>query len=224
MNVTRCNGAFYGEHSLYTKPLRIYLRQMVSFLDEHRREVIILHFASFSRLDHKEKRSLLTVLYQFFGARLCRANGVSQLTLTELWRFNKQVVVLFPDSDIDQLKNHIFGGLVWSDKVVRVSRPIKQFSEDLLLYLHCIYDEQRTYNTLNVIHACVTPDMKAVFCGDYQHQSLREMVHSDVNLVLSDWLTEHQNLNIVCVDFVGCHDITGTIIQLNDRKKAESVV
>ena len=224
MNVTKFNGAFYGEHSLYTKPLRHYLRQMVNFLDQHRREIVILHFASFSQLDHKEKRSLLTVLYQFFGARLCRAAGISQLTLTELWRNNKQIVLIFPDSDIEHLKNHIFGGLVWSDKIIRSSQPVKQFTEDLLLYLHCIYDEQRMYDSLHVLTACITPNLKAVFCGEHQYNSLRDMVTIDVNAALSDWLADHHNLNIVCIDFVGCHNITGTIIQLNDRKKAESVV
>lgn len=224
MNVSRCHGAFYGEHSLYTKPLRNYLRQMVTFLDVHRREVIILHFTSFTYLELKEKRSLLTVLYQFFGSRICRASQVSSLTLSELWKNGKQIVLMFPDVEIEHLRNHIFCGLVWSDKIATVSRPVKRSSQDLLLYLTCTYDDERSEDMLHIIHACITPDLKKVFCGEYHYRSLKEFVLSEVNCQLADWLSEHPRLNIVCFDFVGCHEVAGAIIELNEHKKVESVV
>ncbi len=44
LHVTKYRGALYGEHGLFTKPLKQYLKHMVIFLEEHPKEVLILHF------------------------------------------------------------------------------------------------------------------------------------------------------------------------------------
>ncbi len=44
---------------------------------------------------------------------------------------------------MDALSNHIFAGVIFSNKVVRSSLPRKQHVVDLLNYLDAVYDEER---------------------------------------------------------------------------------
>jgi len=44
MRVTKLIGQLYGEHGLYSRPLKAYLRDIRRFVEEHSSEVVILHF------------------------------------------------------------------------------------------------------------------------------------------------------------------------------------
>ena len=44
LHVTKYKGSLYGEHGLFTKHLKHYLKQMVAFCEEHPKEILILHF------------------------------------------------------------------------------------------------------------------------------------------------------------------------------------
>jgi len=44
MRVTKLSGQLYGEHGLYARPLKAYLRDVRRFVEEHTSEVVILHF------------------------------------------------------------------------------------------------------------------------------------------------------------------------------------
>ena len=44
MRVTKLSGQLHGEHGLYSRPLRAYLRDVRRFVEEHTSEVVILHF------------------------------------------------------------------------------------------------------------------------------------------------------------------------------------
>ncbi len=223
LRVTKYRGALFGEHGLFTKQLKKYLREMDAFLKEHKKEIIVIHFQSFEGLDHKDKRALVTGLFQIFGARLCRVTKVQRLTLKDLWESRKQVMVVFPDSHMEELRNHIFIGLIWSSKNLRMSLPKKQKAMDLVRYLDCIYDEERREDTLHVIHAALSPDLRMVF-GDYKYKSMRDLTLTETCPALKQWLLGKRELNIVVIDYVGIYDLTGAIIALNELKKAETVV
>ena len=53
------------------------------------------------------------------------------------------IIAILPDCDMDALSNHIFAGVIFSNKVVRSSLPRKQHVVDLLNYLDAVYDEER---------------------------------------------------------------------------------
>lgn len=223
IHITKYRGTFHGEHGLYTRSLKHYLRKVEEFIQTHPREVIILHFQKFINLTPKDKRSLVTLLFQFFGAKLCRVMDIENLTLEELWGSRKQIIAIFPDADMAALSNHIFAGLIWSNKMMRVSLPRKPTTEELLTYLESIYDEHREPNHFHVLQAVVSPDMNMVF-GDYDHKSMRSLTLHEVSPYLKVWIPGKYKLNIVAVDFVGIYDITGEIIRLNVEKKAETIV
>lgn len=44
MRVTKLAGQLYGEHGLYSRPLKVYLRDVRRFVEEHTSEIVILHF------------------------------------------------------------------------------------------------------------------------------------------------------------------------------------
>jgi len=44
MRVTKLGGQLFGEHGLYSRPLKAYLRDIRRFVEEHISEVVILHF------------------------------------------------------------------------------------------------------------------------------------------------------------------------------------
>ena len=223
IQITRYRGTFYGEHGLYTRSLKHYLRHVDEFIQQHPKEVIILHFQKFVNLSPKDKRSLVTLLFQFYGAKLCRVMDTANLTLEELWGSKKQIIAIFPDADMPALSNHIFAGLIWSNKVIRSSLPRKQTTSELVTYLESVYDEQREPEEFHVLQAVVSPDMNMVF-GDYAHKSMRSLTLCETSPYLKVWLPGKANLNIVTVDFVGIYDLTGEIIRLNEDKKAVTVV
>lgn len=44
MRITKYSNELHGEHGLYTRPLKAYLRDIRRFVEEHPSEVVILHF------------------------------------------------------------------------------------------------------------------------------------------------------------------------------------
>jgi len=52
MRVTKLVGQLYGEHGLYSRPLKVYLRDIRRFVEEHTSEVVILHFQVSRQSDH----------------------------------------------------------------------------------------------------------------------------------------------------------------------------
>ena len=185
--------------------------------------IMYLVFQTFENLTHKDKRTLVTMLFQQFGAKLCRVCSVAQLTLELLWQARKQVIAILPDADMDALSNHIFAGVIFSDKIVRASLPRKQHVIDLINYLDCVYDEVRSEDFLHITQAVVSPDMNMVF-GEFHYISMQEMTLGETTVALKDWIGDKEELNIVSVDYVGSHDFIGDIIRLNLQKRAETVV
>ena len=184
---------------------------------------VLCPLQTFENLTHKDKRSLVTMMFQQFGAKLCRVCSVAQLTLELLWQTRKQVIAILPDTDIDALSNHIFAGVIFSDKIIRSSLPRKQRVVDLMNYLDCVYDEFRPENFLHITQAVISPDMNMVF-GEFCYTSMQEMSLSETTIALKDWIGDKDDLNIVSVDYVGSHDFIGDIIRLNVQKRAETVV
>jgi len=52
MRVTKLVGQLHGEHGLYSRPLKVYLRDIRRFVEEHTSEVVILHFQVSRQSDH----------------------------------------------------------------------------------------------------------------------------------------------------------------------------
>ena len=223
IRVTKYNNNLYGEHGLYTRQIRKYLREVRLFVEEQPTEVVVLHFQMADEfLDRADKRRLVTQLFQVFGSKMACASGgdVSMLpSLRQLWNDKKHVIVFFPCSDMDLIQNHIFGGLVWSDECVRMVLPKKQTVDELIDYLDETYaassgSKDRRSGALHVTKAVLSPDMSMVF-GKFEYKSMRELAARETCSAVCRWLEGKQGLNVVAVDFVGVGGVIDAILQLN---------
>ena len=69
VRVTKHRSALYAEHGLYSKQLTKYLKEVKCFLDSHLKEVVILHFQALNPDRQRDKRRLVTCMFQNFGAK-----------------------------------------------------------------------------------------------------------------------------------------------------------
>ena len=223
IRITKYRSAFYGEHGLYTRQFKKYLKDMKAYMDEHPTEVIILHFHQLDQLERGDKRRLVTVLFQVFGAKMSRATDLQNVTLKSLWDAKKQVMVFFPSADMPVIRNHIFAGLIWSDDHLHMTLPKKQTVPDMVEYLEGIYpdivdskNKKKNSDKMYVTKAVLSPDMTMVF-GEFQYKSMRELMLAETLGAISTWLQGKTQLNVVAVDFVGAENLVRNILLLNGK-------
>lgn len=221
VKVCTYRSAFYGEHGLYSRCLARYMREMRTFLDAHPQEVAILHFQRLSQLEKSEKRRLVTSLFQIFGAKMAKSVVLACTSLADMRRHRKQVIVIFNHADLDDLANHIFAGLIWSDQLVDGTLATSRSVSELIPHLDATYSGEmasRDHGRLHVTRAVLCPDMSMVF-GEFQHRSMHDLTSRETTPALARWLQCRPLLNVVTVDFAGMADIVGIIIRLNHAKK-----
>ena len=156
--------------------------------------------------------------------------SVSSLpSLKQMWSGGKQIIIFFPSADIELICNHIFGGLVWSDDLVRLTAsPKTQTVVDLITSLNTVVPGPSGGNTrptqsltslnktLNVIKAVLSPDMSMVF-GRFEYRSMRELVMYETSAAVSQWLDGKESgcVNVVVIDFIGIGDVVGKAMKIN---------
>lgn len=127
---------------------------------------------------------------------------------------------------MDVIRNHIFGGLVWSDEVIRiVVSPKTQTVAELTSMLSTALAssaagssaQDRHGKPLNVVKAVLSPDMSMVF-GRYEYRSMRELVTYEASAAVARWVDRKVGLNVVAVDFVGVGDTVRQLLQLNTSR------
>jgi len=132
-------------------------------------------------------------------------------------------MIFFPSSDVEVIRNHIFGGLVWSDDVIRVVASLKtQTVAELTSVLGAALASSGAASSsrdcrgkpLNVVKAVLSPDMSMVF-GRYEYRSMRELVTYEASPAVARWVGRKVGLNVVAMDFVGVGDTVRQLLQLN---------
>jgi len=146
-------------------------------------------------------------------------------SLKQLRCSEKQVMIFFPSSDMEVIRNHIFGGLVWSDEIIRiVASPKTQTIAELASMLDAALASSRAPlsrdcpgKPLHVVKAVLSPDMSMVF-GRYEYRSMRELVTHEASPAVARWVKRKVGLNVVAVDFVGVGDAVSQLLQLNANR------
>ena len=136
-------------------------------------------------------------------------------------------MIFFPSSDVEVIRNHIFGGLVWSDEVIRiVASPKTQTVAELTSVLGAALASSSATssssrdcrrNPLHVVKAVLSPDMSMVF-GRYEYRSMRELVTYEASPAVARWVSGKVGLNVVAMDFVGVGDTVRQLLQLNTSR------
>jgi hypothetical protein len=149
-------------------------------------------------------------------------------SLKQLWSGGKQVVIFFPQADIELIHNHIFGSLVWSDEIVHLAAsPKTQTVSDLINSLDSELLGSSVDGTkslpgpgdpLNVVKAVLSPDMSMVF-GRFEYHSMRELVTYETAAAVSRWLDGKVgcSLNVVVIDFIGIGEVVRKIMCVNNE-------
>ena len=180
-------------------------------------------------LDRADKRQLVTSLFQAFGAHMACSSMMAPAaasllpSLKQLRSGEKQIVIFFPSSDMEAIRNHIFGGLVWSDEAIRVvASPKTQTVAELASALDAAVVSSAVASSsrdgpgrpLQVVKAVLSPDMSMVF-GRYEFRSMRELVTYEASPAVAHWVSGRVGLNVVAVDFIGVGDVVRRLLQLN---------
>jgi len=183
-------------------------------------------------LDRADKRQLVTALFQAFGARMACSSMMTPVSssllpsLKQLRSGDKQILIFFPSSDMESIRSHIFGGLVWSDDVIRIiASPKTQTVAELASALDAAVISSRVpslsrdsyHKPLRVIKAVLSPDMSMVF-GRYEFRSMRELVTYEASPAIAHWVGGKLGLNVVAVDFIGVGDMVRRLLQLNSSR------
>jgi len=154
---------------------------------------------------------------------LTPSTGSALPSLKQLRSSEKQILIFFPSSDVEVVRNHIFGGLVWSDDVIRiVASPKTQTVAELASMLDGAVASSGAPSSrkdcpkkpLSVVKAVLSPDMSMVF-GRYEYRSMRELVTYEASPAVSRWVNGKAGLNVIALDFIGVGDTVHRLLQLN---------
>lgn len=85
----------YFIHGLYGMTVEDGVNEIMSFLRNHKKEVVMLDFNHFYEMSHEQHLQLLKTLAEIIGDMLCLYIGTESLTLNILWEQGVQVVVIY---------------------------------------------------------------------------------------------------------------------------------
>ena len=77
--------------------------------------------------------------WQIFGAKMAKSVVLARTSLADMRRHRKQVIIVFNDADLDDLANHIFAGLIWSDQLLDGTPATSRSVSELVSHLDATY-------------------------------------------------------------------------------------
>lgn len=196
-------------HGIYTLiTVKEALDQLVSWLDAHPKEVVIVSCSHFESLSVEDHNRLVKDIISLFGGRLCPSQETP--TLRSCWAKGQQVVVSYDDQLMRVQHPELWSGIPY--RYADSPDPKK-----VIAYL----EEQKRRGRpadFYVSGLNLTEDVPYVLC--HPLQDLRKMTMNALSLLLG-WAGEQRpgpeggGVNIVCCDFVGVSEFCSLVIGLN---------
>lgn len=212
------NSNLYIVHGLYGYTIDTFFAEAKAFLDEHPREVLLLHFQHFYNMYDDDHQRLLHKLNSSFGALMCQfTEKLENLTLTSLWRKGSQVICFY---NYDRLaKYHPF---LWPASYIPNPWPDSDNVSNLVAFWDNLVSKGRDTSKFFVLQGIGTPQQVTVmshFCS-----SLRTLIAPKVNAALDSWVVgkspggEH-GVNVVMCDFIDMNDyrLPKLVVDLNAK-------
>lgn len=198
-------------HALFGDPLGPILSDINEFISSHSKEIVILDFQHVYEFKSTDHEALVDKLSETFGSKLCPINeDVSQITLEEMVRKNKRVIVIYPS--MAKVHPTLWPRYLcpnpWAN-TTNVHQLVRFLEEHL---------QKRNTCRLFVCQAILTPTKRTV-CK-YIFSSLRKTLAKTCDDYVAKWIHNQlkhnkQQINIVIVDFVENDQILDAIIALN---------
>lgn len=200
-------------HGFYGEKIRTIMIETRQFLDEQRKEIVLLDFCCFFKIDDAEHKNIISFLLETFSdVMLPRPiNHLNESTLGNIWLQQKQVIVFYPEEHTQGNKlfwprNYITGG--WANTIE---------VPELIEYVEKRYENDRTDNEFATTGANLTPN--AVLIVTNPLRSLETSLAYKANLAFSSWLKSKRaglsGINVASFDFIEFGDGIDTVINLN---------
>lgn len=83
-------------HGLFGGKVKSGLEEIMLWLQTHPKEIVLLDFNHFYKMDDEDHSSLIKMIFEKFETRLCPPSaGITNVTLKQLWARERQVLVFY---------------------------------------------------------------------------------------------------------------------------------
>lgn len=198
-------------HGLYGSKVQTCMEEINEFLSEHSKEIVLLDFNHFFNISQDQHQSLMNMLLEIFGCKLCPFLNVTSTTLEMLWANGLQVIVFYNDCSVED--NLQF----WPGKMIPAPWYDTPDQNNLMQKLSEGKNHALPRDTFHVTQGVLTPTATSIF------QNLQGSLESETKKLapkLLQWIKgvnshwPQQPLNIYTADFVDI-DFVKTVISLN---------
>ena len=208
--------AFYSCHGVYCAEMDDVLDQIVSFLQEHDQEIVILDFNHFYGMSPENHEAFSKqVLAKFEGLSVSRNELGPESTVAEYLEKGARAVIVYHDKASYQASE----GMLWYRNVIDSPWPNKNKTEELKPNLEEKV-QNRNPNKFFVLQGILTPDgelIKEEILESKGETSIKSIA-SRVSGKVVDWVGDEwkeANHNIVIVDFFQDCSMVPAILNLN---------
>ncbi|XP_063439558.1 PI-PLC X domain-containing protein 3-like [Mytilus trossulus] len=207
-------------HGLFSRKTVIeYLKDIRKFLDENKKEVVLLDFNHLYNMDKHDHISLCTEMESTFSGMMLNRKKcldsdmlLSKMTLSNLWELNGRVVVMY--GNVRKCPNNEY---IWSRNEIDILWPYTPNKELVVNNLMDQYKGLSKKDVLVVWHGILTPHSDDNFSDRMERfKNLHEFVTPTTEVIVN-WIKSHSSVpfNICCADFVEEHDFVKTVINAN---------
>lgn len=196
-------------HGIYTlMTVKEALEELVSWLDAHPKEVIIISCSHFESLTDEDHVQLVDFIIWLFSRKLCLSQDVP--TLRSCWSGGQQVIVSYDNLQMQQLHPELW-------PMIPYWYADSPDPEKVIAYL----EEQKRHGRPDGFYVSglnLTED--ALYILLHPLQNLRKMTTEALSPLLQ-WTAaqqpgpERSGVNIMCCDFVGISRFCSIVIDLN---------
>lgn len=205
-------------HGQYGANVLDVLKEINAFLDDHRKEVVILDFNHFYNMTLNQHCQMIECIIRLFGSKLCPAPPAvdhNRISLDDCWRHGYQVIVFY------QKCSFIIPPQIWAGAFIRSPWANTDNMKDLICYLENSLLHRKQIlpkGGFFVTQAVRTIDVWDVIKKPCSTVKDAVCVPTTKNIV--QWLKFNGNsirefLNVIIVDFVETDNFCDLVINLN---------
>ena len=202
-------------HGLFGWTIDQVLDEVNRFVANYPKEIVILDFNHFYKMDQAAHKTLADTLDASFS-KILRAPGAQgpNVTLQEMWENEEKVIVIYNETGVVDAHPHF-----WSPHFIHSPWPNTDDTNQLLEILNKQSKASRvSEDALQVTQALLTPQNLTIV--KHVTSTLKHVLASKCNHQVTEWLktlrgAKSHKFNIIIADFVELSDFIPTVISLN---------
>ncbi|CAH1784310.1 unnamed protein product [Owenia fusiformis] len=200
-------------HGMYGDKIEDSLREIDQFLIDHPKEVVLLDFNHFYKMNDFHHKQFLSMILEVFGYKMCPFLDVESVTLEMLWENNLQVIIFYKDkiaSDYLQF---------FPTQSIMSPWANTPDCDKLLKFLDDIYSNGHDPEKFWVWQGVCTPDVGTIM--RYLTGSLKTDIAKKVAPRFMSWLSDKKTgptgINICILDFIEMENYVPCVLALNAK-------